>query len=340
MLWLNSEDASAKFLAASHGLGRARINLSDFRNAQVPIAPLPEQKRIVAKIDRLSSKSRRAREHLDHIPRLVDKYKQAILAAAYEGKLLRSFSAPTLPVSELIAALDQGWSPKCESEPASDPEDWAVMKTTAIQPIHFNDAENKRLPPHLSPRPRIAIEPDDVLITRAGPRSRVAIACVVKKTRQRLMLCDKAYRLRVKPSVADPTFLALMLNAPQSLEALEQMKTGMNDSGLNLTQAKFLDLAIPYFTLIDQQEIVRRVETAFVWIDRLGSETTSARKLIDHLDQAILAKAFRGELLPQHPNDEPASVLLERIKAEKDRVPAKKRQGAMRAPVRRKSAAQ
>jgi type I restriction enzyme S subunit len=67
--------------------------------------------------------------------------------------------------------------------------------------------------------------------------------------------------------------------------------------------------------LIEQQEIVRRVEIALAWVDRIASEATSARKLIDHLDQAILAKAFRGELVPQDPNDEPASVLLERIKA-------------------------
>jgi type I restriction enzyme, S subunit len=132
------------------------------------------------------------------------------------------------------------------------------------------------------------------------------------------MLCDKAYRLRVKPSVADATFIALMLNAPQSLEMLEQMKTGMSDSGLNLTQAKFLALPVPNVSLADQLEIVRRIEIAFAWIDRLVSETTSARKLVDHLDQGILAKAFRGELVQQDPNDEPASVLLERIRAEQE----------------------
>src|SRR5262249_24554586 len=54
----------------------------------------------------------------------------------------------------------------------------------------------------------------------------------------------------------------------------------------------------------------RRMETALAWIDRLAAEATSARKLIDHLDQAVLVKAFRGELVPQDPNDEPASVVL------------------------------
>jgi type I restriction enzyme S subunit len=69
--------------------------------------------------------------------------------------------------------------------------------------------------------------------------------------------------------------------------------------------------------LAEQNEIVRRVEGALAWIERLASEATNARKLIDRLDQAVLAKAFRGELMPQDPNDEPASVLLERIRAER-----------------------
>ena len=58
------------------------------------------------------------------------------------------------------------------------------------------------------------------------------------------------------------------------------------------------------------------IDKAFAWIDRLSAESKSARKLIDQLDQAILAKAFRGELVPQDPNDEPATVVLDRIKAE------------------------
>jgi hypothetical protein len=62
--------------------------------------------------------------------------------------------------------------------------------------------------------------------------------------------------------------------------------------------------------------------------------TTSARKLIDHLDQAVLAKAFRGELVPQDPNDEPASVLLERIRAERQVTATPQHQKADRANER------
>jgi hypothetical protein len=58
---------------------------------------------------------------------------------------------------------------------------------------------------------------------------------------------------------------------------------------------------VPTPPLEEQHEIVRRIETAFAWIDRLAFQAISARKLIDHLDQAVLAKAFRGELVPQDP---------------------------------------
>jgi type I restriction enzyme S subunit len=88
------------------------------------------------------------------------------------------------------------------------------------------------------------------------------------------------------------------------------------------------NFVFPIAPLIEQTEIVRRIETAFAWIDRLASETTSARKLIDHLDHAVLAKAFRGELVPQDANDEPASVLLERIRAERQGTTAQGEQKA------------
>jgi type I restriction enzyme S subunit len=85
----------------------------------------------------------------------------------------------------------------------------------------------------------------------------------------------------------------------------------------------------------EQNEIALRLQTAFSWINRLASEATSARKLIDHLDQAVLAKAFQGELVPQDPNDEPASVLLERIRAERGAAASRATRGPARAVKRR-----
>ncbi|MFT9016163.1 MAG: restriction endonuclease subunit S [Acetobacter sp.] len=313
-------------IAKAHGgVGLRHVTKGKFEETEVPIPPLPEQRRIVAKIDSLTGKSRRARDHLDHIPRLVEKYKQTILAAAFRGDLCTKRRSPKLlPLSEFIDSLDQGWSPKCASEPAGL-NDWGVIKTTAIQSVHFLPQENKRLPTDLKPRPGIVINAGDVLTTRAGPRSRVAISCLVNEDHPKLMLCDKAYRLRINQEMADPAFVTYMLNTPQCLSELEVMKTGISDSGLNLTQGKFIALGIPAFSLPEQSEIVCRIQSAFVWIDRLAADAISARKLIDHLDQSVLAKAFKGELVPQDPADEPASALLDRIRAERSAAPKAKR---------------
>jgi type I restriction enzyme, S subunit len=64
----------------------------------------------------------------------------------------------------------------------------------------------------------------------------------------------------------------------------------------------------------EQREIVRRVDTLFTLADQIEARYAKAKAHVDNLTQSILAKAFRGELVPQDPNDEPASALLERIK--------------------------
>ena len=77
--------------------------------------------------------------------------------------------------------------------------------------------------------------------------------------------------------------------------------------------------------IAEQTEIVRRVEQLFAFADQLEARVNQARSRIDRLTQSILARAFRGELVPQDPNDEPASVLLQRIQAQRASAPKPKR---------------
>lgn len=85
------------------------------------------------------------------------------------------------------------------------------------------------------------------------------------------------------------------------------------------------EVLTPLPSLSEQNEIVTRIEKAFAKIDKLAEEAKRALHSVDRLDEKILAKAFRGELVPQDPDDEPASVLLERIKAERAAQPKVKR---------------
>lgn len=299
------------------GTVHVTIYFPELKAFHICLPPLAEQRRIVAKLDQLMARTVRARADLARIPALIAHHKRAILAAAF-GRELMPFDASRAmrPIRDVLTALDQGWSPKCESDAVLDGEVWAVMKTTAIQAIDFDGRANKRLPNSLEPRPELQIGTGDVLITRAGPRSRVGIACVVKSAPPKLILCDKAYRLRCDPSSIEPTYLALMLNTPQALDLIESMKTGISDSGLNLTQDKILALSVPVPPLDVQRQLVGRIESAFAWLDKVAHEHAQATRLLDHLDQALLAKAFRGELVPQDPADEPAAELLARIRAE------------------------
>ena len=90
------------------------------------------------------------------------------------------------------------------------------------------------------------------------------------------------------------------------------MQVGVAQQHFNVGSMSEMPLPVP--SREEQTEIVRRIESAFAWLDRISADHAGASKLLPKLDAAILAKAFRGELAPQDPNDEPAEALLARIR--------------------------
>jgi len=301
------------------GVGQMRVPTAFLESLKVPVPSATEQQRILENTDELLSDLDAGVAALERVQAKLKHYRAAVLKAAVEGALVPTANPyPIRRIGDAIESLGQGWSPKCESQAAADSETWAVIKTTAIQPLSYLEEHNKALPAALKPRPRLELVEGDLLITRAGPRTRVGIACLVKRTRARLMLCDKAYRLRCKKDTLSPAFLEVVLNAPHIVTALDKLKTGINDSGLNLTQDRFSELLVPYPPSDEQEAIVEAVEDQLSVIEHLEADLEAKLESAQALRQSILRHAFTGQLVPQDPNDEPAAELLKRIAGQRE----------------------
>ena len=141
--------------------------------------------------------------------------------------------------------LHQGWSPRCHKERSEDDDVWGVLKTTAIQKGQFLPEHNKRLPDELEPRPNIEVKNGDLLLTCAGPRIRCGIPCMIRTTRPKLMMSGKMYRFRADRTQIEPEYLEAFLLSKDAQDTIDRMKTGISESGLNLTHGRFKTLEVP-----------------------------------------------------------------------------------------------
>lgn len=202
------------------------------------------------------------------------------------------------PIGDLLApledgrALHQGWSPQCEKEPSESDSEWGVLKTTAIQPGLFLPGQNKKLPRILNPRPRLEVKPGDLLLTCAGPRSRCGVACLVRRTRPRLMISGKMYRFRVSENSVDPRYLEGYLQSPLAQAEIDKMKTGVSDSGLNLTHDRFLPMKVPLAPILEQHRIVEAVETRMTRLDAAVAALERVSTNLKRYRTSVLDKIF------------------------------------------------
>jgi len=188
--------------------------------------------------------------------------------------------------------IQQGWSPKCHARPAA-PGEWGVLKTTAIQPGRFEPEHNKALPDTLDPRSNIEVTAGDLLITCAGPRSRCGIPALVRRTPERLMMSGKMYRLRPGERI-DARFLELYLLSPDAQQRIDEMKTGISDSGLNLTHDRFAQLSVPVPPLDEQRHIVEVLEAHLADLDAAENALADAQRKSAALESAWLTRSMRS----------------------------------------------
>ena len=224
---------------------------------------------------------------------------------------------------DIVCGTNAGKSPNCEKRPKQDRE-WGVLTTTAIQENEFRPDENKVLPQGYVINPEHCIKYGDILITRAGPVNRTGVACLVDKACDKLILSDKTIRIDYLRNYCNPAFLVLVLNCPDIHNLIMCMTVGMAASQVNVSQSNIQNTLIPFPPLAEQHHIVERVEMLLPIINKFNKTQISLDKLNslmnDFLKKSILQEAIQGKLVEQCPDEEPASELLNRIKAEKERL--------------------
>lgn len=341
--------------------GQLRVPTEYIKSVELPLAPLAEQRRIVAKIEALFEQSRTTRQALDCIPPLLKKFRQAVLAAAFRGDLTRDwreqhpYVEPASPLLKRMHAERRRSSeeelggkgkraPKAsydEPEPldVSDlpslPEGWAWATLEDVATIVTGSTPRKADPRNYGGQLPF-VKPGDLDIGRGVdkaeeylsergtadarmiPANSVMVTCIgatIGKTglSSRPLATNQQINSLIMPVTMNPVFVYFYC-----LSDYFQHRVRTNASSTTLpilNKSRFGKLPLPVAPFDEQQRIVATVETLIDQADTIERAVEAAGQRADTLEQSILARAFRGELVPQNPNDEPASAVLDRIRA-------------------------
>ena len=361
------------------GVAITRLTLKKLNAAEIPVAPLAEQARIVAKLEELLSDLDAGVAELKVAQKKLQQYRQSLLKAAVEGALTadwreaqRQQGAPTETGAQLLARIlterrarweakqlakfkEQGKAPpkdwqKKYPEPVSPdtsdlpmlPEGWVWASVEQLGEVQLGRQRSPDKLKGIAPTPYIraaniteagidfsdVLEMDfseqerntfrlhagDVLLTEAsGSAEHVGRPAVWPKIDG--LYCFQNTVLRFHPQGIGTDFAFYSFLAMQKLGVFRKLSGGV---GINhLSAGKFSTLAFALPPRGEQVEIVQALESKLAAIDERGREIERSIKHSTAQRQNILRAAFAGELVPQDSRDEPASVLLQRIGAER-----------------------
>lgn len=300
--------------------GGAQPNISQkiLCDLHIPIPPLNEQYRIVEKIEESFSKIEKTREQLINSLKLLVAYKKSILDDAYRGLLTNEeFDEKGFPVGwEIKKIADicdvvRGGSPR----PAGDPRYYGgnipflkvgdLTKDNSVYLYKYSTTIKEA-----GLKKTRQIKPNTLLLTNSGATLGVPKICMIDAT-----MNDG---IAAFVDLAPQSNLYLYYFWKSKTEELRRLNQGVAQPNLNTIIIK--NQEIPYCSFENQKEVVAEIESRFSVCDKLEEHITKILHKIDTLEKDILHKAFSGNLVEQDINDEPAILLLDKIKLEKEKA--------------------
>jgi len=302
----------AKDYAESLASGTTFLELSKSRmgDIQIPIAPLAEQKRIVDKLDLLTSRIALARSELACLPALLKQYRSLLLQSAYDGSMVGNKTIKLQALRECVSTLRYGTARKSFEHGAGTP----ILRIPNVSRGGIDLSELKYSELDEKEFEKLRLEIGDLLVVRSnGSPELVGRPAVVGESAAGMAYAG--YLIRIRPQLDNvvPQFLAYMLQAPQlrtKIEAEARSTSGVH----NINAQELSALPIPLFSLAEQEKIVEKLDAAFTWLERIEVEGTSAETHLTNLYNALLAKAFKGGLATQSSDDESGEVLLKKMR--------------------------
>lgn len=316
---------SIKHLAEEMGTGTTfkEISGSSAKNLPFSIAPLAEQKIIAEKLDTLLAQVDSTKARLEQIPKILKRFRQAVLTEAVSGK--KNHSESSIKKLSDISKFQNGYAFKSSWFAKEGP--YQVIKLANIRdgylflenaPSYVNDEIGREFS-------KFSPEKGDILIGMTGTRFKrdYGFSCL-NTQKQKLLINQRVGRIIPLEDKISSEYLSLFVRSALFREQFFKGETGgVNQGNVGSQHIASITLSLP--PMQEQHEIVRRVEQLFAYADTIEKQVNTALSRVNHLTQSILAKAFRGELTAQWREENPdlisgensAAALLEKIKAER-----------------------
>ena len=297
------------------------LSRGDAYQILVALPPLAEQKRIADKLDTVLTRVDAVNTRLARVAPLLKRFRQSVLAAATSGRLTEDWRGgamdwSSVPAAEICEKVQSGGTPKAGFAEAGVP--FLKVYNIVDQRVAFDyKPQFVSQAIHESELRKSQVFPNDVLMNIVGPP--LGKVAVVPADHSAWNINQAITLFRPSSKITSQWIYILLCEGAPIRDVLARTKGSVGQVNISLSQCRAFEFQVP--SVEEQTEIVRRVETLFAFADRLEARLAQAQTAATRLTPALLAKAFRGELVPQDPNDEPAAELLRRLQAERATAP-------------------